>query len=178
MAKATIVYIVDPDLGEVLMAKKVRKVGIGYYFGYGGKIEDGESPEDCTVRETKKESGGTIVLDKSKLQAIAHIRFFNKTEQNPLTDEPTFEVLCYRIFAKKADIGTPPTTDEMADPTWFQKVKIPFGTTLMKPGDELFVPNIIDGIYCKGYIHFTDDEKEVLSSSIELCGPQDLVLAS
>jgi hypothetical protein len=66
----------------------------------------------------------------------------------------------------------------MADPTWFQKVKIPFGTTLMKPGDELFVPNIIDGIYCKGYIHFTDDEKEVLSSSIELCGPQDLVLAS
>lgn len=91
MAKATIVYIVDPDLGEVLMAKKVRKVGIGYYFGYGGEIEDGESPEDCTVRETKKESRRTIVLDKNKLEAIAHIRFFNKTEQNPLTDEPTFE---------------------------------------------------------------------------------------
>ena len=29
--------------------------------GLGGKIEDGESPEDCIVREVKEESGFTII---------------------------------------------------------------------------------------------------------------------
>lgn len=46
MNRATIVYIVNSKTNEVLMAKKTRKVGVGYWFGYGGKINDGEHEDD------------------------------------------------------------------------------------------------------------------------------------
>jgi hypothetical protein len=58
--QATIVYIIDPNTHEVLMAKKVRKVGVGYWFGYGGKIDEGQTAEESIIDEALKESGNII----------------------------------------------------------------------------------------------------------------------
>jgi ADP-ribose pyrophosphatase YjhB (NUDIX family) len=171
--KATIVYIIDPETNEVLMAKKVRKVGVGYWFGYGGKLEGDETPEDCTVRETFKESGKIIRLRQEDLEPVALMKFYNKTAQNPEIDEPSFEVLCYRVFMTKKDVGEPKTTGEMADPTWFPILHFP---PEMKPGDELFVPQILLGTPIKGSVHFSD-EKEVVWSSILPCKKEELTLS-
>ena len=46
----------------------------------------------------------------------------------------------------------------------------------MKPGDELFVPQILAGTLVKGWIRFTEDSKKVLGSLIESCTKEDLVI--
>jgi ADP-ribose pyrophosphatase YjhB (NUDIX family) len=170
MSKATLVYIIDPDTNEVLMAKKMKKVGIGYWFGYGGKTEEGETLEDCVCRETNEESGGVITLKKENLEPVVRMKFFNKKELNPHIDDPVFEVLCYRIFQKKSEVGTPLSTEEMADPTWFPVGNIPWNE--MKPGDELFVPHILSGTLMEGWLWF--DQGEVLGSDIKSCTIEDI----
>lgn len=178
MLKATIVYIIDPDTQEVLMARKVRKVGIGYWFGYGGKIEEGQTPEECMFEETFKESGNVIRLKVENLERVALMKFFNGEDLDPVFDEPTFTVLCYRIFQRKSELGgIPQTTDEMSDPTWFHISRIPWNIAgEMKPGDEVFVPKILSGELTKGYVHFSKDAKQVYSSTTTPCLIEDLVI--
>ena len=171
--RATIVYIIDEIKQEVWMAKKARKVGTGYYFGYGGKIEEWQTPDENVVEETKDESGGMEIF-ADKLERIALIDFY-KGDIKPKV--PTFRVLCYRTFDFT---GSPTTTEEMTDPKPFaiedillEKMK---ENPLFKPGDELFVPQIIAGKLIKGWIHFSDDSSEVLGYEISPCTIEDLVI--
>lgn len=167
--KATLVYIIDPDTREVLFATKSRGVGAGFLFGYGGKFEDEDEgdPRRCVIREFKKESGG-IDIEKyyDLLELVARIRFFNKKEMNPEVDEPTFEVDCFRLFAPKEHFAHVQSTDEMRDPQWIFKDVIPFGTDNVKPGDELFVLNVIEGMWTEGYLWFDKETNEVLGQNI------------
>lgn len=175
--KATLLYIVDPITFEVLFAIKGRKIGAGFLFGYGGKFEEEDRGDarSCVCREFKKESGGVSILKYyADLQLIARIRFFNKKELNPLVDEPSFEVDCFRLFAPKAHFAKIKSTDEMKDPQWIFKDAIPFGTNLMKPGDEFIVPNIINGTCCTGHLWFDKETNEVLGKDIILCSKETL----
>jgi len=43
--------------GKVLLIYKKRGLGEGLYNGVGGKVEDGESPEEAIVREAEEEIG-------------------------------------------------------------------------------------------------------------------------
>ena len=48
---------------EVLLLHRVRKkndVNHDKWIGIGGKFEEGESPEDCLLRETREETGLTL----------------------------------------------------------------------------------------------------------------------
>ena len=38
----------------------VDAIVVGKWIGVGGKFEDGESPEDCALRETREETGLTL----------------------------------------------------------------------------------------------------------------------
>lgn len=61
MVVATLCYVKKE--GKVLMLHRVKKendVHDGKWVGLGGKVEEGESPEDCIIREVKEESGLTI----------------------------------------------------------------------------------------------------------------------
>ncbi len=166
--RATIIYLIDKDKGSVLMAKKTRKVGIGYWFGYGGKIDEGEDEDISVCRETKEESGG-IELDPKDLERVALIDFY-KGADRPF-GQPTFRVLCYRVLTWK---GESSSTIEMADPTFFPINNLPLQE--MKPGDELFVPQILAGTPVKGWIRFTDDSKAIIGSDIKPCSLEDLVI--
>lgn len=174
MAKATIVYIIDPQTNEVLMARKVRKVGTGFWFGYGGKIEAGQTPQECTIEETFEESGGVIKLSEEELEPVALIDFYKGEDTTPLVDTPLFSVLFYRALKTKASVGEPLTTDEMADPTWFPVDNLPWDEIM--PGDELLLPQVLAGTPIKGWVHFTSNEKEVIGSSIENCTLAELVI--
>ena len=174
MKKATIVYIIDPDTQEVLMAKKTRKVGVGYWFGYGGKIDPDETPKDCTIRETYTETGEKITLMREQLEPVALIDFYNEEKMVPGTDDPSFRVLFYRALVAKGTIGTAITTDEMADPTWFRITQLPWKAIM--PGDELFIPQVLLGAAVKGWVHFSDGTKTVIGYDLKKCASGDLVI--
>lgn len=61
MKNTTLCYIEQDD--KYLMLHRVKKVNDenhDKWIGVGGKMEDGESPEDCLVREVREETGLTL----------------------------------------------------------------------------------------------------------------------
>lgn len=62
MKNTTLCYIENPA-GEYLMLHRVKKendCNHDKWIGVGGKFEDGESPEECVLRETLEETGLTL----------------------------------------------------------------------------------------------------------------------
>lgn len=62
MKNTTLCYIENPQ-GEYLMLHRVKKendLNRDKWIGVGGKFEDGESPEECVLRETLEETGLTL----------------------------------------------------------------------------------------------------------------------
>lgn len=69
MILATVCYI-EKD-GKYLMLHRTKKkndINKNKWIGIGGKFEEGESPEECVVREVKEETG--LVLKSYKLRCI------------------------------------------------------------------------------------------------------------
>ena len=65
MINSTLCYITRPGPGgpEVLLLHRVKKkndVNHDKWIGIGGKFEEGESPEDCLLREVREETGLTL----------------------------------------------------------------------------------------------------------------------
>ena len=59
MINCTLCYL-ESDRGEYLMLHRVKKqndVNHDKWIGVGGKFEDGESPEECLLREVEEETG-------------------------------------------------------------------------------------------------------------------------
>ena len=62
MQYTTLCYIENPA-GEYLMLHRVKKendCNRDKWIGIGGKFEDGESPEECALREIREETGLTV----------------------------------------------------------------------------------------------------------------------
>ncbi len=60
MKLATLCYVIDKPQNKTLMLHRVKKENDyheGKWNGLGGKLELGESPEDCVIREIKEEAG-------------------------------------------------------------------------------------------------------------------------
>ncbi len=61
MKLATLCYIKkDGKTLMMLRNKKKNDMHQGKYNGLGGKLKDGETPEECVLREVKEESGLSI----------------------------------------------------------------------------------------------------------------------
>ncbi len=61
MLLTTICYIVKDR--EVLMLHRIKKendMNANKWIGVGGKVEEGESPKECIIRETFEETGLTL----------------------------------------------------------------------------------------------------------------------
>ncbi|MBE6990875.1 MAG: 8-oxo-dGTP diphosphatase [Ruminococcaceae bacterium] len=62
MIQSTLCYIQN-ERGQYLMLHRVKKehdANHDKWIGIGGKFEDGESPEECVLRETLEETGLTL----------------------------------------------------------------------------------------------------------------------
>lgn len=69
MKLGTLCYIENE--GKTLMLHRIKKendIHEGHWIGLGGKIENGESPEECIIREVQEESG--LVINNPKLRGI------------------------------------------------------------------------------------------------------------
>lgn len=59
--RATLMFIVDEALGQVLLIRKKRGLGAGKINGPGGKMDPGETSMECAIRETQEELGVTAL---------------------------------------------------------------------------------------------------------------------
>jgi 8-oxo-dGTP diphosphatase len=123
---ATLVYIVAG--GHLFLIRKKRGHGEGKVNGPGGKVEAGETPLACVVRECREETGVTPIAP----EPMAELRFLD-------SDEPPLLGIAFRALAFE---GTPQVTAE-AEPFWCPLADLPFDE--MWVDDRIWLPRLIAG---------------------------------
>lgn len=135
---ATLCFVVRD--GEILLIRKKRGLGAGKVNGPGGRLEAGETPEACAVREVEEELGTTP-------QGLSHrgeLRF-------QFADG--YSLHCHVFRADGCD-RAPRETDEAA-PLWTPVEAIPYGE--MWADDALWLPKMLAGWRFEGDFLFDGD---------------------
>ena len=136
MRLVNLLYILrdDPDTsvgaGQVLLGKKKVRFGAGYWNGFGGGVEVGESVEQSTCREAQEEVGLTILPED--LQKMAHIKFH-------FVEVPEYDHDVH-VFITKKFTGEPRESEEMS-PQWHKLSELPMQE--MWPSDPYWVPLVL-----------------------------------
>ena len=81
MKLATLCYVINKTDNSTLMIHRVKKENDyheGKWNGLGGKFENGESPEECAIREVKEESG--LDIKNPKLHGFISFPMFDGVE--------------------------------------------------------------------------------------------------
>lgn len=132
MIKCTLCYI--EDNGKYLMMfrnKKENDPNAGKWIGIGGKFLEGETAEECMLREVREETG--LTLSFWQFHGIVEFR----------SDAWEFEDMY--LFSAKAPEGASVDPDRCSEGTlqWIEKEKV-----LQLPiweGDRLFLEKLIAG---------------------------------
>jgi 8-oxo-dGTP diphosphatase len=135
---ATLVFVVSE--GQVLLIRKKRGLGAGKINGPGGRLEVGESPLDCAIREVQEELRTT----PTGLEICGENRF-------QFVDGYSTHVYVFR--AAGCD-GEPQETEE-ATPFWAPIERIPYEQ--MWEDDELWLPLVFRGMQFSGRFIFDGD---------------------
>lgn len=122
---ATLVFVIQGD--QILLIRKKRGLGAGKINGPGGKLDPGESPEVCAIRECQEE----LHITPKNLEYCGQNLF-------QFTDGYAIHVWVYRTDAYE---GNPTETDE-AIPLWFNVKDIPYAQ--MWEDDYLWLPLALD----------------------------------
>lgn len=115
MKIATLGIIIQNGL-ILLGEKKKGEIGMGLYSGPGGKLDPGETPEECLIRETREEL--EIELDPASLELVAQIDFYAAREID-------FRVYVFHAKILSGDIHE---TAEMV-PGWYPLSETTFART-------------------------------------------------
>ena len=135
---ATLVFVIDD--GKILLIDKKTGIGKGKINGPGGKLENGESPEQCARREIFEELGVTV----SNLEYCGQQRF-------QFTDGLSIHVWIYRTF----DFEGEPTEGNEARPMWVPLDEIPYER--MWEDDVIWLPLMLQGKQFHGRWIFDGD---------------------
>lgn len=129
MILSTLCYI-EKD-GQYLMLHRTKKkndLNKDKWLGIGGKFEEGESPEECIVRETREETG--LILKDYKLHCIVTYVSTN------------WETEYMYVFTSKEFDGDLIECNE-GDLQWVDKDKVACLNTW--EGDKIFLNKIQNG---------------------------------
>ena len=135
---ATLVFVLRDD--EVLLIRKKRGLGAGKINGPGGKLEAGETPRQCALREVREE----LCISVLNTTACGELRF-------QFTDGYSIHV---HVFTSTSFEGEPTETDE-AVPIWYKRDDIPYGE--MWADDRIWLPSVLDGSTVTGKFVFSKD---------------------
>ena len=151
---ATLMFVVQD--GKVLLIKKLRGIGMGKINGPGGKIDPGETPVECVVRECQEE---------------LHITPINPVKMGELwfamSDIP--DIHCH-VYTAVEFSGEPTATDE-AIPVWTAIEDIPWDQ--MWEDDAHWLPEMLQGKRFLGRFVFEKESiqwKEVLLGDAAVAG--------
>ena len=154
---ATLVFVIRD--GRILLIRKKRGLGAGKINGPGGRLDPGETPFDCAVRETEEELHTTPVA----LEHLGELKF-------QFVDGYGIHVFVYRAADHE---GTPTETDE-ATPIWAPLDDIPYDE--MWADDRVWLPLLVAGRRFAGRFIFDGDrmvdyEVTVEGESVPLKSP-------
>jgi mutator protein MutT len=155
MKHMTLLFLLREDKKEVLLAMKKRGFGEGKWNGVGGKIEEGETPEQAVIREAQEEIG--VGIEEKDLVHRGHIFF---SFAGP--DEVKLRV---RIYTTTVWEGTPAESEEMS-PKWFPFSTVPYDD--MWVDDPHWLPELLSGKNVNGEFHFTEDGSKILSHHVDI----------
>lgn len=151
---ATLVMIKAGD--KVLLGRKKRDFGVGWWNGFGGKLQDGEDIIAAAKREVFEECGLTV--GDSEYFAVNTFEFLE-----------TGDVMEVHMFRTENFSGEPQESEEMI-PKWFDIKDIPFQE--MWPDDIQWFPLYLSGKKFIGHFSFAAQNKIV---SFDLTEVDDLV---
>lgn len=122
--KGTLLFVVCDD--RILLIHKKRGLGAGKINGPGGRIDDGETPLECALREVEEE------ID---------IKALHCSESGQLLFQ-FLDGYSIHVWVYRADdfTGTPSETEE-AIPFWSALDEIPYDA--MWPDDEIWLPCLL-----------------------------------
>ena len=116
------------------------------YAGFGGKLENGETPEQAAVRELHEECG----LSAPELKKIGELNFL-------FPFKPDWDMLVH-IFIAHVWEGIAVETDEMK-PQWFDISNIPYSQ--MWDDYKHWFPRVLAGKQVHGTFFFHEDNEHV-----------------
>jgi 8-oxo-dGTP diphosphatase len=137
--RATLCFLIVEE--KILLIRKKRGLGAGKINGPGGRIEPGEEPHECAVRETSEEVG--LIPTSVHRRGELHFEFAEG-----------YSLHC-TVFVANEYTGELVETDE-ALPIWTPLDSIPYEE--MWADDIHWLPGMIQGGTFCGYFHF-DGEK-------------------
>ena len=129
MKMTTLCYIEKE--GKYLMLHRVKKhhdINAGKWIGVGGHVENGETPEECLLREVKEETG--LVLTAYRLRGLVTF----------LSDACEPELMC--VFTADAFDGELIECDE-GELAWVEKSDV-LGLPTWE-GDRVFLERLLSG---------------------------------
>ena len=135
---ATLLFVFRGD--EVLLIRKKRGLGAGKINGPGGKIDPGETAEQCAVREVEEELG----IRAGDVSEVGLLRF-------QFTDG--LGLLCH-VFRAESFTGVPVETGE-AIPRWTRVDAVPFEE--MWADDRMWFHHLVDSRKFVGNFEFDGD---------------------
>lgn len=141
--KNTVLFPIKGD--AILLGMKKRGFGAGWWNGFGGKLDPGETFDQSVIRETKEES----TLDIQSMTPVARLLFYFDGQ---------LEIAC-QAYISRDFTGEPQETEEMR-PQWFKLDAIPYDT--MWPGDDQWIPQVLSApkdTILHMAIHFNSDNQ-------------------
>ncbi len=153
--QATLTFVCEG--GRVLLIRKKRGLGAGKINGPGGRLEPGETPIECAVREVREELGVTPL----GLDSRGESRF-------QFTDGYSIHVHAFVASGHEGDIRE---TEEAA-PLWTRLDAIPYDE--MWEDDRLWLPHALAGHAPHGRYIFDGDR--MLDWELEVDGRRYLPL--
>ena len=151
--EATLVEIIDG--GRLLLKRATRGISKDKWNGPGGKIDEGETPEECARRETLEETG----LQVGHLLYHGLIRFHNYGK-----DDVDFAV---HLFSTKEFRGQLEAGDE-GELRWFPVDDLPFAQ--MWKDDEYWMGMLLKGERFDADFWFDESNKKILKHEIRVKG--------
>ncbi len=136
---ATLLFVTEGN--NILLIRKKRGLGAGKINGPGGKLEPGETIEQCAIRELKEEVG----LTANNIKWCGENLF-------QFADDYRMHV---HVFKTDQYEGSPIETDE-AIPIWYSKELMPFEE--MWEDDYLWVPHMLSDTIFMGKYLFDGDK--------------------
>ena len=151
LLNATLCYLIKGK--EVLLSLKTKNIGKGYWNGYGGGMGAGETPEQAALRELKGEAGVTALPEH--LEKVAVVDFCNTK-----SDGSSFNCKVY-VYLISQWMGEPRMSDEMINPTWFDKEHLPLNEMLL--ADKEWLPLVLNGKKILASAEYGPFQKTLLS---------------
>lgn len=124
---ATLVYALRDD--QVLLVQRLKEPNRGLWVAPGGKVEHGESPVECAVREMREETGLTI--ERPVLRAVM-------TETSP---RPDYQWLTFIFVAWDFD-GTFTPAAGVGEFRWVPIDEV--ANLPIPPADAVFFPRLLE----------------------------------